>query len=38
VAKIGRELREQSLDVLTGAIPCEHAMDHGRVAIMCPTT
>jgi hypothetical protein len=26
------ELWEQSLDVLTGTIPCKHPMDHGRVA------
>jgi hypothetical protein len=32
VAKEGGELREQSLDVLAGAIPCEHPMHGRRVA------
>ena len=37
VAQVGRELWEQSLDVLAGAIPCEHPMDCRRVSnIMQP--
>jgi hypothetical protein len=32
VAKVGGELREQSLDVLAGAVPCEHPMDRRCVA------
>ena len=32
VAKVGRELREQSLNVLAGAIPCDQPMHSRRVA------
>ena len=32
VAKVGRELREQSLHVLAGAMPRDHPMHGGRVA------
>jgi hypothetical protein len=32
VAKVGGELREQSLDVLAGAVPCEHPMHRRCVA------
>ena len=31
-AKVGGELREQSLDVLAGAVPCEHPMHRRCVA------
>ncbi len=35
VAKVGGELREQPLDVLAGAVPCEHPM-HGRCVPIMP--
>ena len=31
VAKVGRELREQPLNVLAGAIPCDQPMHGSRV-------